>query len=544
MSMGTPTRSPPQNLTMSTYADDHIPDTPESLTDVLERIEARSEAAGHKVTIDLPLRPSLALADNDNDNADGAAGGAEIEADQGGTHTDESYDVDSARKLLVQAQRRTDRILTDQRQRRMLLGGGMTTLDADERQQLQQAQQSGGIISSAGNWLFGSKIERRRKEGLRVQVEEQRRVLRRAIKRQSSNNSADGDGNHKHHHHHHSHHNRSTAAAGGMFAGGICSAISAAYSYEQSDDDEASTSSGQCSRCSSATSVSRQEENDDDDDDVVEHPIDTGSGYHVNVHVPTPKAAKAKESQEASGNGDGFDFDAAAAAAETNDADQTNNSNDDGYANVDDDDDLAMEVVVEAEDNTTKHILNAAQMKSVALNVLPPSVRYCRWRRLYSLARDGDSFEAFLRHVAGWKRTLLVLSTSRGDVFGAYADSAWENQGHSLGATFYGSAQASLWRIQSKNDNNKGGSNSSPGSRVIVYKWTGANRYIQLCDPQAKLLALGGGGDDGEFGLCVENDFQRGSTGSCETFGNEPLCSQDRFDIVDLECYGFPAGFA
>ena len=303
-----------------------------------------------------------------------------------------------------------------------------------------------------------------------------------------------------------------------MFAGGICSALSAAYSYEESDDDngndEASASSGRCSKCSSATSASREGEGVDDDYDVVEHPIDTGSGYHVNVHVPTPKAAaKAKdEGQGRSGDGD-------------------------------DDDDLAMEVAVEAEDNTTKHILSAAQMRSVALSVLPPSVRYCRWRRLYSLARDGDSFEAFLRHVAGWKRTLLVLSTSRGDVFGAYADSAWENQGHSLGATFYGSAQASLWRIESKNDNT-GGSNSSSGSKVIVYKWTGVNRYIQLCDPQAKLLALGGGGDDGEFGLCVENDFQRGSTGSCETFGNEPLCSQDRFDIVDLECYGFPAGFA
>ena len=559
MSMGTPTRSPPQNLTLSTtatsMADEHIPDTPESLTDVLERIKARSEAAGHKVTIDLPPRPSsLALMDDHDDDSNGTNITSKGDADNDNNNNnnsssrdEESYDVDSARKLLVQAQRRTDRILTDQQQRRMLMGGGRTTLDADERQQLQQARQSGGIISSAGNWLFGSKIERRRKEGLRVQVEEQRRVLRRAIRRQSSNSSGggggDGDGNHKHHHDHHRDHHRNTAATGGIFAGGICSAISAAYSYEQSDDDEASTSSGRCSRCSSATSASQ--EGEEDDEDVVEHPIDTGSGYHVNVHVPTPKAAtaKAKEGQGGSGDGGGGGFNAAAAAAvDTIDANQNDNSNEDEYANVDDDEDLAMEVVVEAEDNITKHILNAAQMKSVALNVLPPSVRYCRWRRLYSLARDGDSFEAFLRHVAGWKRTLLVLSTSRGDVFGAYADSAWENQGHSLGATFYGSAQASLWRIESKNDNT-GGSGSS-GSKVVVYKWTGANRYIQLCDPQAKLLALGGGGDDGEFGLCVENDFQRGSTGSCETFGNEPLCSQDRFDIVDLECYGFPAGFA
>ena len=189
-------------------------------------------------------------------------------------------------------------------------------------------------------------------------------------------------------------------------------------------------------------------------------------------------------------------------------------------------------------------------MKAVATTVLPPSVRYCRWKRLYSLNRDGDSFEAFLRHVDGWKRTLLVLSTSRGEIFGAYADSPWENQHHSLGATFYGSAQASLWRLlpSSAGTISSTSSRSSRegrnGSRIAVYKWTGANRYIQICDPQAKLIAFGGGGEDGEFGLCVEDDFRRGSTGRCETFGNDPLCQQDHFDIVDFECYGFPAGFA
>jgi len=539
--MGTPTRLSKAPGTSATGAasdddyDDIVPDTPESLTDVLERIKARSEAAGHPVTIDLPPRPSsLADAGDDDDDDDNS--------DRPPTpNASAPYDAGSARKLLVQAQRRTDRILqSDQPQTPRRVAA---TPELRRQQQL-QLQQSPGIICSAGNWLFGSKIERRRKEGLRVQVEEQRRVLRRALRRQSDGNSSGngggggslGGGNDSgengsqkhHHHHHHNHYQGEAATAGGMFAGGICSAISAAYSYEQSDDDDqaSTTSSGRCSICSSATSTSQ-----DDDDKVVEHPIDTGSGYHVNVHVPTPRA-------EDSEGGSGFDA-AAADAPEGHDANASV-----GY----DDEDLAMEVVVEAEDNNTRHILSAPQRKAVALNVLPPSVRYCRWRRLYSLARDGDSFEAFLRHVAGWKRTLLVLATSRGDVFGAYADSAWENQGHSLGATFYGSAQASLWRIQSSHTSDSGGGGvgdgCSPSSKVIVYKWTGANRYIQLCDPQAKLLALGGGGDDGEFGLCVENDFQRGSTGSCETFGNDPLCGQDRFDIVDLEFYGFPSGFA
>ena len=38
----------------------------------------------------------------------------------------------------------------------------------------------------------------------------------------------------------------------------------------------------------------------------------------------------------------------------------------------------------------------------------------------------------------------------------------------------------------------------------------------------AMLFAFGGGGETGSFGLCVENEFQTGTTGSCATFGNEP----------------------
>jgi hypothetical protein len=48
------------------------------------------------------------------------------------------------------------------------------------------------------------------------------------------------------------------------------------------------------------------------------------------------------------------------------------------------------------------------------------------------------------------------------------------------------------------------------------------------------MIAFGGGGDEGDFGLCVEDDFRRGSTGRCETFGNEPLCSQDQFGVLWL----------
>jgi TLD len=174
------------------------------------------------------------------------------------------------------------------------------------------------------------------------------------------------------------------------------------------------------------------------------------------------------------------------------------------------------------------YLLTKEQRQSIAVLGLPPSQAYCRWKRLYSLARDGDSFDAFLQLVQGYSHTLLVIKTTRDVIFGGYADTEWKSQ-HQGNPEFFGSAQAFLFRIDSRNE-------------VRVYKWTGSNRYIQFIDHKHSMLAFGGGGDEGAFGLCIENDFQRGSTGTCSTFENEPLCDDENFGIVDVECYGFLTG--
>jgi hypothetical protein len=112
---------------------------------------------------------------------------------------------------------------------------------------------------------------------------------------------------------------------------------------------------------------------------------------------------------------------------------------------------------------------------------------------------------------------------------GGFADDSWD-QPHLMGPKFFGGPGSCLFSI------------SKDGKKLKAYKWTGANRYIQLTDIHRKLLAFGGGGDEGSFGLCVESDFQRGSTGHCDTFGNDALCEEENFQIVDLEIFGFLLG--
>lgn len=180
-------------------------------------------------------------------------------------------------------------------------------------------------------------------------------------------------------------------------------------------------------------------------------------------------------------------------------------------------------------------ILDQAKMNLIARYVFPQTVASCQWKRAYSLARDGDCFDTCLHMCRRERRSLMVIRTPDGQIFGGYADSPWK----AFHCNYYGSAQACLWKFTNTQEQE---SAVVAADQLKVYKWTGMNRYIQFCDVTHRILAFGGGGDEGTFGLCIEQDFQKGFTGKCATFGNDPLCEQEHFKIVDLEIWGLLTG--
>ena len=214
-------------------------------------------------------------------------------------------------------------------------------------------------------------------------------------------------------------------------------------------------------------------------------------------------------------------------------------------------------------------VLSPEQMHDIARYVLPKGIAFCRWNRLYSLTRDGDSFWQCLRLCGSEPKTLVVIKTTRGAIFGGYADAPWELKSAHAQGSFHGSASACLFSFSIPDDNDGSSNNDSggaqpsavngthpqssksshenattPSTNLKVFHWTGANRYIQYTDTteSRRMLAFGGGGQEGAFGLCVEQDFQFGSTGPCDTFGNLPLCDQENFNIMDMEVWGFLTG--
>jgi hypothetical protein len=167
-------------------------------------------------------------------------------------------------------------------------------------------------------------------------------------------------------------------------------------------------------------------------------------------------------------------------------------------------------------------LLTRSQRQSLSSLALPMTVANRRWKRLYSLERDGDCFETFLTNVVGEAETLLMVRTTHGHLLGAYADNAWERR-----KDYFGSGKACLFTVD--------------GEKVKIYPWTGVNRLVQHIDA-AKGRIIMGAGDLGGIGFCVEENFSRGSTARSETFENDPLCPDPLFDVESFEVYGFVHG--
>jgi hypothetical protein len=205
-------------------------------------------------------------------------------------------------------------------------------------------------------------------------------------------------------------------------------------------------------------------------------------------------------------------------------------------------------------------ILTANMIHQLIEEALPMSLRTARWDRIYALGRDGDEFITMTRNCANFKDTVILAVTSQGHIVGGYASAPWAKQeGHRMSRSFYGNGESFLFASHPEEEGQHGhpaeeyqqyrkyilnfqnpeaqmtlGPENEEKNKLHIFKWTGSNTYSQYVDDGQ--LAMGGGG---AFGLIIQDNFSRGSTCRCSTFGNPPLVPRGIFDIVNFEVYGF-----
>ncbi|XP_071690371.1 uncharacterized protein [Rutidosis leptorrhynchoides] len=149
---------------------------------------------------------------------------------------------------------------------------------------------------------------------------------------------------------------------------------------------------------------------------------------------------------------------------------------------------------------------------------IPNIVKGCRWVLLYSTLRHGISLRTLIRKSSDLSGPcLLVTGDTKGAVFGGLLNGPLiptpkrKYQGTYetfVFTTLYGAPR--------------------------LFRPTGANRYYYMC--LNDMLALGGGG---KFALSLDEDLLTGTSGSCDTFGNQCLAHDESFAVKNVELWGF-----
>ncbi|KAE8892781.1 hypothetical protein PF005_g3817 [Phytophthora fragariae] len=155
-------------------------------------------------------------------------------------------------------------------------------------------------------------------------------------------------------------------------------------------------------------------------------------------------------------------------------------------------------------------------------HALPITSQLCRWFRIYSIEANGSSLETLLILAQKQSPTLLVVKDADGNVFGGFASDEWHRAFH-----YYGTGESFLFSF----------ANSSTAGGFVKYQWSRKNSYFMLCSDES--LIMGGGGN---FGLFLDSDLSRGSSGACETYNSPPLTTSQDFSCVHVELWGFTTG--
>jgi len=162
-------------------------------------------------------------------------------------------------------------------------------------------------------------------------------------------------------------------------------------------------------------------------------------------------------------------------------------------------------------DGSTECILSETLRLGLAAE-LPPmyAIRDCRLR--YATDRDGCSLRTAYHRLAASGPTLLLILDNAGNRFGGFATAAWQPEPH-----YFGTGESFLF---------------SAMPALHVHRWTGANAHFQLANSDS--IAMGGGG---RFGLWLDESFENGSSGACETYGTHASLSRqgEFFRIVCVE---------
>jgi len=145
---------------------------------------------------------------------------------------------------------------------------------------------------------------------------------------------------------------------------------------------------------------------------------------------------------------------------------------------------------------------------------LPTRFRGYDWTLLYSLAQHGSSLHTLLCNVRDKSPTLILVETTRGEVFGGFVTVPWKQS-----TSYYGIGESFVFACHPKFER---------------FPWSRRNAMFMLSTDRS--IGMGGGGG---FAWFLNSDLSRGSSAQSDTFMNRRLTSESDFDVACVEVWGF-----
>ncbi|XP_029327152.1 TBC1 domain family member 24 isoform X5 [Mus caroli] len=218
-------------------------------------------------------------------------------------------------------------------------------------------------------------------------------------------------------------------------------------------------------------------------------------------------------------------------------------------------------------ENFHSEIVSVKEMRDI-WSWIPERFALCQPLLLFSSLQHGYSLSRFYFQCEGHEPTLLLIKTTQKEVCGAYLSTDWSERtkfGGKLG--FFGTGECFVFRLQpevqryewvvikhpeltkatSLKSSEAAASpslishcSSDPADRLSPFL---AARHFNLPSKTESMFMAGGNdcliiGGGGGQALYVDGDLNRGRTGHCDTFNNQPLCSEN-FLIAAVEAWGF-----
>lgn len=164
-----------------------------------------------------------------------------------------------------------------------------------------------------------------------------------------------------------------------------------------------------------------------------------------------------------------------------------------------------------------------------------PSLRFSSWHLVYTPRMHGTSMQTFYKQQSG--PNVIVLRDTKGIVLGGFASRPWQHSGNA-----YGSAESFVFSSREPLSGPRALEESEALERldmlrpsIQVFHARPHHRGDVLQWSDDRMLAMG-------RAVVVQNQFLRGSSYSCDTYGSPELSnSGEDFVVQEFECWSIGA---